>query len=286
MIDGMPQGAAIITGGASGIGRATALEFARRDVDVLVADLDADAAAATAAQIRELGARAATAVVDVRDDDAFERLLAAATDELGEVHYLMNNAGMYTSALPEHTPLEEWRRIFEINLFAISKSVATFVPYFQQRGAGHFINTASFAGMLTYSYDRLPYASSKAAIVQVSEGLALYLRPQGIDVTVLAPGPVRTNLRTTVRRFGPETITRGPGPRYEMQTPEQVATKLLDSVGERRFMVFTHDQVRDDLLRRAIDWERYIDEQTEVAMREPEGAFGSGDSVTVKAGEA
>jgi short-subunit dehydrogenase len=104
----------------------------------------------------------------------------------------------------------------------VVRSNAVFLPIFLQAGAGHIVNTASFAGLYTYAFDRLPYAASKAAIFQMSEGLALYLRPKNIGVTVLCPGPVRTNIMRTAKVYTKGIKIRGPGVEFGLMTPEQV----------------------------------------------------------------
>jgi NAD(P)-dependent dehydrogenase (short-subunit alcohol dehydrogenase family) len=124
------------------------------------------------------------------------------------------------------------------------------------------VNTASFAGLYTYAYDRLPYAASKAAIVQISEGLALYLRPKGIGVTLLCPGPVRTNIAASLPPdFGPPTGTRGPGTQFGFLEPEVVGEQVADAIVDDTFWLPTHPKVRDVLVNRASDWGTFIDEQ-------------------------
>src|SRR3546814_10577705 len=105
---------------------------------------------------------------------------------------IMNNIATVSCGLPEDIPVEEWQRAFDVNLMSIVRSNHVFLPLFIAQGEGHIINTASVDGLFGFGYDRLPYAASKAAVVTLSEGLALYLRPKGIGVTCLCPGPVAT----------------------------------------------------------------------------------------------
>lgn len=206
---------AVITGGASGIGRATAHSLARRGAQVIVADIDADGADRVAGEISEHGGRATGVRCDVRSESAFEELKAFTLDTHRRVDIVMNNVGALTRGLPDHIPVHEWHRIFDINLFSVVRSNDVFLPLLVEQGSGHIVNTASFAGLYTYAYDRLPYAAAKAAVVQLSEGLALYLRPKGIGVTLLCPGPVRTNIAASVPPgFGPAT---GPGSRSSVR---------------------------------------------------------------------
>jgi NAD(P)-dependent dehydrogenase (short-subunit alcohol dehydrogenase family) len=109
----------------------------------------------------------------------------------------------------------------------VVRSNAVFLPLLIEQGHGHIVNTASFAGLFTYSYDRLPYAAAKAAIVQISEGLRLYLHPRGVGVTVLCPGPVMTNIMASMPPgFGPDVATRGPGEQFTPLQPEIVGDRL------------------------------------------------------------
>ncbi|MGN5238614.1 SDR family NAD(P)-dependent oxidoreductase [Rhodococcus sp. SJ-3] len=107
-----------------------------------------------------------------------------------------------------------------------------------------------------------PRAASKAAIVQLSEGLALYLRPKGIGVTLLCPGPVRTNIAASLPPgFGPATGTRGPGTQFGFLEPEVVGEQVADAIVDGTFWLPTDPQVRDVLVQRASDWDAFIDAQ-------------------------
>jgi NAD(P)-dependent dehydrogenase (short-subunit alcohol dehydrogenase family) len=253
---------AVITGGSSGIGRASAHSLARRGATIVVADLDAAGAVVVAAEITELGGRAFPVCCDVGARTAFEDLREVVLDRFGSVDVVMNNVGVLTRGQPDQVPIEEWERILEINLMSVVRSNAAFLPVLIGQGQGHIVNTASFAGLFTYSYDRLPYAASKAAIIQISEGLRLYLHPLGIGVTVLCPGPVRTNIMSSLPpTFGPEVPTRGPGSQFAVLEPDVVGEKVVDAIQNDTFMLYTHDQVRDVLVERASDWNAFIARQ-------------------------
>ena len=150
---------AVITGAASGIGRATAFALAGRGTRV------------------ETGGQAVGVGCDVLDDNAFDDLKSSALDHFGAVDVVMNNVGGLTSGLPDHLPVSEWQRVIDLNLMSVVRSNSVFLPLLIGQGHGHIVNTASFAGLFSYSYDRLPYAAAKAAVVQLSEGLRLYLTP-------------------------------------------------------------------------------------------------------------
>lgn len=255
---------AVITGGASGIGRATAHSLAARGARVVIADVHADNADDASAQLRENGYAAEAFVCDVGTDHAFSDLRDFTLDRFGSVDIVMNNVGVLTSGRPDHLPVSEWERIVNINLMSVVRSNAVFLPLLLAQGHGHIVNTASFAGLYTYSYDRMPYAATKAAIVQISEGLRLYLQPQGIGVTVLCPGPVATNILATMPpNFGPEVQTGYPGEQFGVLLPDEVGEQVAEAILNDTFMLFTDDQVRDVLVERVSDWNSFIAKQTE-----------------------
>lgn len=252
---------AIITGGGSGIGRSTALSFSRRGASVVVADIDADRAASVAHEITDDGGHAVGIACDVSADNTFDDLRDAALERFGRVDIVMNNVGVLTRGLPEHLPFTEWQRIIDINLMSYVRSNIVFLPMLLDQGSGHIVNTASFAGLFTYSYDRLPYAVSKAGVVQLSEGLRLYLSARGVGVTVLCPGPVLTNIIDSMpEAFGPEPELRGPGEQFGLLTADEVGERVAQAVLDDTFMVYTHDNVRDVLVERAGDWNAFIEE--------------------------
>lgn len=256
---------AIVTGGGSGIGRACALAFAAEGLDVVVADLSSERAKAVAAEVAVVAAVAETGATgrrglgvgcDVTDDGAFEMLRDTALAELGRIDVVMNNVGVLAAGLPEAIPVEGWRRIIEINLLSAVRSNLVFVPHLLAQGHGHLVFTASTNALYPYSYDRLPYTATKAAIVAMAEGLSLYLRPRGIGVTCLCPGPTITNIVEQVTVYG------GPRP---VQTPDlplqqvsEVADRLIEAIRTDTFLALAHPEVHDTLVRRATDPEGFL----------------------------
>ena len=170
---------AVVTGGASGIGRATALELARRGADVVVADIHEERLAETAAAIEALGRRALAVRCDVTRDVDVDALAAAAVDTFGAVDVLMNNAGIAVLGPPHRVEMAEWERILQVNVLGLVRGVRAFVPAMVERGHGYVVNTASMAGVWAYSWDAAPYITSKFAAYGLSEALARSLRPLG-----------------------------------------------------------------------------------------------------------
>ena len=255
--------AALVTGGGNGIGRAIAVALADAGASVLVADIDGAGADAAAVEIRESGRKAIGVACDVAADGCFESLRDRMLAEFDRADIIVNNAGTLLSGLPLDIPLSEWRRVFEINLMSAVRSNAAFLPGLIARGEGHIVNTASFAGLYGYAYDRLPYAASKAALISLSEGLALYLRPLGIGMTCLCPGPVRTTIMSRAKFLNAGLEMRSPGPQFPLLEPETVGAQLVDAIRKNRFFLPTDPQVRDVLMRRADDLDGFVDHQIE-----------------------
>ncbi|MDB5714468.1 MAG: family oxidoreductase [Sphingomonadales bacterium] len=251
----------LVTGAASGIGRGAAHAFARRGARIILADIDEAGAAQTATHINEQGGEAMAVTVDVGRDDAIDHILDVVAGRFGEVDILMNNVGVLASGKPEDIPISEWQRILNLNLMSAIRAIHRLMPGMIARGHGHIINTASFAGLFPYAWDRLPYVASKAAMIGVSEGLALYLQPQGVGVTCLCPGPVRTAIGSTIRSWTPGIAPRGPGSHYAVMDPETVGEMLADAVEADRFFVPTDEQVREPMRRRAKDPDLFIAKQ-------------------------
>jgi NAD(P)-dependent dehydrogenase (short-subunit alcohol dehydrogenase family) len=248
----------VISGAASGIGRSIAHALAGRGARVVAVDVDADGIGVLA---NELGERVLPHRADVADPEAFQGVRSAALQQFGRIDVVVNNVGVLTNGLPQDIPPTEWQRILDINLMSVVRSNAAFLPVLLDQGSGHLVNTASFAGLFTYSYDRMPYAATKAAIVAISEGLAIYLRPKGIGVTLLCPGPVLTNIAAAVPTFGGGAPLRIPGEQFELLDPAPVGQLVADAIVDNRFFVPTHPHVVDELRRRLDDWDAYIDYQ-------------------------
>jgi NAD(P)-dependent dehydrogenase (short-subunit alcohol dehydrogenase family) len=256
---------AVITGGASGIGRATALALARVGTRLVLADIDAEGADAVARDIEASRGHAIGVYCDVSAETSFGELADAALGRFGRIDIVMNNVGVLTSGRPDELPVAEWQRIIDINLMSVVRSNHVFLPLLLKQGSGHIVNTASFAGLYTYAYDRLPYAATKAAIIQISEGLALYLRPKGIGVTCLCPGPVKTNIMRSLRSFSTGLDVRGPGPQFSPLDAEVVGNMVVDAIRRNKLLLVTDEQVREILVRRAQDPEAVLEQQ----MRAP-----------------
>ena len=254
----------VVTGGGSGIGRASVLAFARAGANVVVADVDPARSAAVAAEAGalgvEVGARSIGVPTDVRVDDDFARLRDATLDAFGQVDVVMNNVGVLAAGLPLAIPIEEWVRILDTNLLSYVRSNLVFLPLLLEQGSGHVVNTASTAGLYPYNYDRMPYGASKGAVVALTESMALYLRPQGVGVTLLCPGPTATNVIEQIAFHGEMGPVKSPD--LPIMEAAELGELVVQAVRDDRFLLIPHgDAVHDLLVRKATDPEAFMDAQ-------------------------
>ena len=153
----------VVTGGASGIGRSCALEFARRGASVVIADINEERIDETVGALTEGGSRALGIRCDVTSDADVARLRDESLAAMGHVDIVMNNAGVALLGPPESVPIDDWRWIIDVNILGIVRGAAAFIPHMLERGSGHIVNTASIAGLHAYSWDAIPYITSKFA---------------------------------------------------------------------------------------------------------------------------
>lgn len=236
---------AVVTGGASGIGRGIARALARRGASVALADLHAERLEETVRALEALGAKALGLRCDVTSDAEVERFRDAVLTRFGRVDVLCNNAGVSVLGPCERAEMEDWRWILDVNVLGLVRGVRAFVPAMIERGSGHVVNTASVAGVWAYSWDAGPYITSKFAAYGFSEVLARQLRPHGIDVSVLCPGLVTTNLGESARFSGVPEARRGdwlwfPEEMHDAMEPDAVGTVVADAIEAKRFAIFTH----------------------------------------------
>jgi NAD(P)-dependent dehydrogenase (short-subunit alcohol dehydrogenase family) len=213
-VDALTGRTAVVTGAASGIGRAIAERFSAEGMNLVLADVEAEALATTTTALTDAGARAIAAPTDITDVAAVESLLAAANSEFGNVHVLCNNAGVGPPAEPQlwlNTP-NDWRWTFSVNVFGVANGLNVFLPHMVDHGEeGHVVNTSSPDGGIVAMPSAGVYASSKAAVVTMTECLHHQLRELGsrIGASVLLPtgGLLLTGLWTADRNR-PEDLSR------------------------------------------------------------------------------
>ncbi|MGW7195233.1 SDR family oxidoreductase [Streptomyces chryseus] len=235
----------LVTGAASGIGRATAYAFAEAGARIVAVDRDAEGAARTAEMARLIGAPDAWAeTVDVSDEQAMEKLAEKVAAEYGVVDVLVNNAGIGISGSFLDTTPEDWKKVLDVNLWGVIHGCRLFGKQMADRGqGGHIVNTASAAA---YQPSKaLPaYSTSKAAVLMLSECLRAELAGRGIGVSAICPGLVNTNITSTARFAGvsadeEKRRQRKSSRLYGLRNypPEKVADAVLKAVVRNQAVV-------------------------------------------------
>src|SRR4051812_39464440 len=249
----LTRSVAVLTGAGSGIGEATAEALARRGAKVVVTDLDQKRANTVAAHLGEAAVAVRCDVTNVGDLAAARDV---ALDRFGRVDLVMNNVGVLAVGPVEAIPREGWERVVDISLMRVVRSLPVFRPGLLEQGSGHIVNTASTAGLFPYGFDRLPYTTTKHAIVGLSESLAVYLRPRGIGVSCFCPAGVMTNIMEQITFYGEPHPPRGPD--FGVVDAETAAELVVEGVERDRFLIVTTDEVHDELRERGADLEAYI----------------------------
>lgn len=255
----------LITGGASGLGRALAARYALDGWRVLIGDVNAERGRETAA---ELDGEVVFRHLDVTDESS----LAAARDwlkaEWGGLDVLVNNAGVAAAGRVERIPPEDWDWILDINLMGVVRGCRVFVPLFKRQGSGHVVNIASMAGLLNAPV-MANYNVAKAGVVALSETLRFELAPWGIRTTVVCPSFFQTNLHESLR-------TPEPGMQKTVEKllasseldADDVARIIRDAVARGRFLVLPHRAAR-----RAWFFKRYLPWLYNRGMRRLAGSY-------------
>lgn len=229
----------LVTGAASGIGRASALAFARRGARLVICDLNQEGLGETEEIIRRLGREVLARPVDVADAESMRAFAEEVHRGVEGLDILMNNAGVGIGGGFLHTTLEDWNWIVGINLMGVVHGCHFFLPRMVERGrGGHVINVSSAAGY-TASEALAAYATTKFAVLGLSESLRDELQKHGIGVTAVCPGIINTPITRSSRMRGPEAAG-GAQQRmiqfYERRnyTADRVAANILKAVQRNR----------------------------------------------------
>lgn len=182
---------AVITGGASGIGRAYGEELARRGCEVVLCDRQAELAKAAAEGINNAGGKATHKVLDVRDAKAFKQIIDETVSRLGRLDYLFNIAGICNSGDAVDLSADDWENMIAVNVIGVTNGIASAYPHMRKEGFGHIINMSSITGMMTMP-GMAGYSASKHAILALSKAIRIEAQPHGIRVTAICPGAVDT----------------------------------------------------------------------------------------------
>lgn len=247
---------AVVTGGASGIGRAMADRFAAEGMKLVLADVEEAALAAAAKELADGGATVAAVPTDVSQQVSVDALAARTLEEFGGVHVVCNNAGVGGHGAPSwEGPVADWEWVIGVNLWGVIHGTRAFLPALVDQDEGHVVNTASGAGLGAIPF-MAPYSATKHAVVAMSEALfhELALRGSNVKVTVLCPGFLNTRIaefgRNWPERLGPPpSLSEDPAAQFIQQfatsavegapQPTGLADSVVDAIRTGRFMVTT-----------------------------------------------
>jgi len=248
-VSGLPDLAgkvAVVTGGASGIGKGIAAALAAEGARVIIADIQRDALAATVAELGVAGIE-----TDVSDSASVERLARAAVERHGTVHIVCNNAGIGPLAPVKDLTLDDWRWMLGVNLWGVIHGVHAFLPILSANpDGGHIVNTASMAGLVAHA--RLgAYSTAKFGVVALTEALAEELAADRsrVGATVLCPGTVHTNIGTSSRNrpaelgdagFKDVDIELEDNPRYRWIHPDEAGRVVVRAIRRGDLYALTH----------------------------------------------
>lgn len=238
---------ALITGGGRGIGAALAARFAAEGAKVVVADVEADTAAAVAERIGGVALS-----VDVGSAEANARMIADAEDAVGPIDLLALNAGIGAGTGID-TSDEAWDLIWRVNVLAHAWAVRAWLPSVLERGSGHLLHTVSAAGLLTTIGD-LPYSVTKHAAQALAEWLAVTYGDRGLRVSTLNPQWVQTKMLDALKTMPGGAALTSSG----VITPEQLAETVVEGLRDERFLILPHPEVAQYEQNRANDRDRWI----------------------------
>lgn len=196
-----------VTGAASGIGRATAIAFARRGADVAISDIDEAGLADTRGHIEDLGRAVHTAAVDVADRDAVETWCADVVDHFGRVNVIVNNAGVAMVAPIKHMSYEDLRWLMDINFYGVVHGTMAFLPHLEAADWGHVVNISSVFGIIAVP-GQGAYNAAKFAVRGYTECLRQELERDGstVSATSVHPGGIRTEIARNARMGAPASV--------------------------------------------------------------------------------
>lgn len=186
----------MITGAASGIGRACAKEFAREGSNLLLTDINGQSLEEAAEECRAIGAKVTTLVADISKQTEIDRLAREALEKVGNIDLLYNNAGVMYLGPAKNMSMEDWNWIVDINMWGPVRLTHALLPHFLQRKSGHIVTTASMAGIVGIP-GLAAYSLTKFAMVGFSEALRAELAGEGINVSVVCPHVVESGITET-----------------------------------------------------------------------------------------
>ena len=261
----------VVTGAASGIGRATALALAHAGSDVVVADINGDGASEAAREIEGSGRRSLAIRTDVTKRDEVEALVRESIDWQGRCDVFLSNVGVGCVGAPQDYTHDEWEYLIAVNLWSCIWPLRTIIPHMLERGTGRLVFVSSGAGIEGQA-DRAPYNVAKFGIVGLTESLARYLKGTGVGVTLVVPGAVATDGWRIYRIAGAESLGDDQVERLRIEQrehskswprPETMAAAIVDAIRSDRYAVIQHNPWQEDwfediLVRKGRDPEAFV----------------------------
>ncbi|MCH2633693.1 MAG: SDR family NAD(P)-dependent oxidoreductase [Acidimicrobiales bacterium] len=266
----MKNRVAVVTGAASGIGKALSLAFAAEGSSVVLADVEDEALAAAKAEVEALGVTALAVKTDVTDEESVADLCSATLEAFGEVHILCNNAGVGGGGLIKNQQLVDWKWVIDVSLWGVINGLHHFLPHLIEAEDSHVVSTASVAGLMAVP-GLAPYNAAKYGVVAIMETLHHEMmrdEEANLGVSVLCPGVVRTNI-ATAQRNRPEHLRRqkGESGSNAAKAPEEarkrnsaiaaalengmepsdVASQVINAIYDRRFWVLSHPELLGEI---------------------------------------
>jgi NAD(P)-dependent dehydrogenase (short-subunit alcohol dehydrogenase family) len=254
---------AVVTGAASGIGRATATRFAEEGMRVVLADIEVEPLEATAATLSAAGHEVLAVPTDVSRWEAIEALAERTIDAFGAVHVVHNNAGVVVSGPIASLSLADWEWVLGVDLWSVIYGVKAFLPLIRAAGEGHIVNTASTAG-LQASPAIAPYNVAKFGVVALTETLRLELDAEpGISASVLCPGAINTRIVESKRNRDAASAETHAASKEEAafekgagrllargMDPAEVAAMVVAAIRSDEFWILTHPEWKNVLAER------------------------------------
>jgi len=262
---------AVVTGAASGIGRAMASRFAAEGMRIVLADIEQDALDAAVGELRRDGAEAIGVRTDVAQAASVQALADATVGEFGAVHVLCNNAGVGIGTDFAKIPLEVWDWVLGVDLWGVIHGCRTFLPLLIEQDEAHIVNTSSMAALNGHPLGLAPYTVAKSGVLGLSQNLFFELAATTagrVGVSVLIPGLTRTRIFESARTRPADVAVPPPSSFAKTSQasiaaalggaldPGKVADVVLDGIREQRFYLLPHPEEAFDMAEQQLRWMR------------------------------